>query len=111
MSNGGVIVSFWRYSGASESSGTPTDWLTSLAKPLVEVYCQCPATVAAHRFLARQRHPGHLDTRHDREAVVSQFEQQAERGPLGIGTVLIADTGVPVLLETLLQRVQSALDA
>jgi hypothetical protein len=59
---------------------------------LVEVYCTCPPAVAAARFQARRRHPGHHDQRHTTEDVLDQFTRLDAEGPLHIGHLIHADT-------------------
>jgi predicted kinase len=60
-SGGAVLVSFWKHPQSTSASGTPTSWLNALPGPVVEVHCVCTPETAAQRFLARQRHAGHLD--------------------------------------------------
>jgi AAA domain len=93
--DGAVIVSFWRRPELSNASGTPTQWLLSL-DGLTEVYCDCPPSPAADRFVARQRHPGHGDARRRKIDLIEQFEAVAAFGPLGLGRTLVIDTSTPV---------------
>ncbi len=53
-SGAAVLVSWWHHDTAPAR-------LTEIAQSLVEVFCDCPLDVAAARFAARERHPGHLD--------------------------------------------------
>jgi hypothetical protein len=88
---GAVIVSFWRRLELSSTAGTPTEWLLSLGK-LTEAYCECAPAVAAARYLARSRHPGHNDTSRAEVDVIKQFEALAALGPLDVGTTTVVDT-------------------
>ncbi len=59
-SPGAVLSWFWRRERLSTTSGTPTAWLHQLPEArLIEVHCVCAPVVAAARFQARRRHPGH----------------------------------------------------
>ena len=88
-----VLSSFWRRERLSATSGTPTDWLHALRDTsLVEVHCVCPVALAVQRFQMRQRHPGHDDRRHTTEDLVHQFTRLEAEGPLGLGTLIRADT-------------------
>src|SRR5205823_5864786 len=60
-SAGAILVSFWHVPGMAADSGTPTEWIAGLDADVVHVFCDCPAEVAAERFVRRARHPGHLD--------------------------------------------------
>jgi hypothetical protein len=59
-SNGAILVSWWRHPLSLSESGTPTGWLAALGGVQVELYCRCDPAIAAQRFAARRRHPGHL---------------------------------------------------
>lgn len=89
---GAVIVSWWRHPHSASESGTPTEWLSSLAGELVEMHCVCSPSVAARRFVSRKRHPGHLDEQKSLAAVEASFEEQAALGPLKVGRVLEVNT-------------------
>jgi predicted kinase len=93
-SQGGVIVSFWRHEGAGEASGTPVAWLRTLGAALVEIHCVCPPGVAAQRFRARQRHPGHHDVARS-AGLDNQLLKLAELGPLGLGKTITVRTDQP----------------
>lgn len=114
-SPGGVLSSFWRREQLSSTSGTPWAWLRQLSGArLIEVHCQCPPHVAADRFLARQRHPGHHDQRHSRDELLTQFEILAAQGPLGIGrliTVSTADHPQPGQVLTEIEQLLASHDA
>jgi len=97
MSSGVVVASFWRYSALSVTSGTPTQWLADIDGAwIVEVFCDCPPTLAADRFLSRTRHAGHGDATATREDTVAGFQQLHAQGPLGIGRLVRVTTSRPV---------------
>lgn len=77
-----VLVSFWRPLGHSVAYGTPTEWLTELHSPVVEIHCLCKPDIALGRFQRRKRHPAHNDSARHR-SLQKQFEDLAELGPLG----------------------------
>ena len=97
-SAGAVISSFWRRPQLSETSGTPTDWLESLAdSAVVEVFCQCPPQLAARRFSERGRHPGHGDTAKNTTDLIERFTAWTALGPLRTGrAVVTVDSSQPV---------------
>jgi hypothetical protein len=101
---GAVIVSWWRHPGSVSESGTPTEWLSSLAGELVEMHCVCSPRVAATRFVSRKRHAGHLDGQKSLAAVQASFEAQASLGPLKLGRVLEVNTEVSLRAGELLAR-------
>ena len=94
-SNGAVLVSFWRRDELSTSSGTPTRWLFELPN-VVEVHCHCDPNTAVERFRSRRRHKGHGDETRSRDALIGQFDALATLGPLGVGTLVVVDTEIPV---------------
>jgi hypothetical protein len=100
-SNGAVLVSFWRREELSATSGTPTGWLRSLPN-VVEVHCACSPAVAAQRFLARTRHPGHGDATRHGDDVATQLEALAVLGPLTLGRVVRVDTEDVIDVEALI---------
>jgi len=106
-SRGAVLSSFWRRESLSQTSGTPTYWLRQLPDAvLVEVLCECPPRLAAERYAARKRHPGHFDDHKPAAELVWQFEQLAAAGPLGLGPLLRVDTRAEVDVEGLAQAVR-----
>jgi len=107
-SRGAVLASYWRHPGRTDGGGTPSDWLTTLPGPLVEVHCHCPVGLALARFRRRARHPGHLDQGRRTEDLSDKFESYAARGPLGIGTVIDLDTSVSPDIQALAARIQRA---
>lgn len=103
QSRGAVIVSWWRHPASVQSTGTETAWLADLPGAWVEVYCRCRPSIAVDRFLARRRHPGHLDRDKTRAAERLRFEQLHAPGPLGLGRLITVDTERPVDLPALLR--------
>lgn len=93
--DGGVLSSWWKHPKSKADSGTPVPWLMSLPGLLVEVHCVCSPEVAAARFLARKRHPGHCDERHSEATLVNEFVEQAKLGPLGVGPLVEVDSELP----------------
>ena len=89
---GACLVSWWRNYKVSENTGTPVEWLTALRAPLVEVHCRCRVETAVDRFLARARHPGHLDSSRTRTSLITQFSAFDAAGPIACGPVIVLDT-------------------
>jgi|SRR5665213_1151398 len=108
---GGVLVSWWRHPRSTVESGTTTMWLASLPGALVEVHCLCVPLVAAKRFLACKRHPGHLDGQRTLDQLLVQFNQHAARGSLGIGSLVEVRTDEAINTTVLLGKVDQAFDA
>ena len=107
---GAVLASWWRHPGSSVDSGTPSDWLTTLPGPAVEIHCRCDPAVAAERFFVRRRQPGHLDGQRSRAQLLVQFREQSVLGPLGLGFLIDVDTSGAVDQEALLRRVVQAFE-
>ena len=105
---GACLVSWWRHPGAASRSGTPTEWLSALSAPIVEVHCRCRVATALERFLARQRHPGHLDSVRAHSSLLMEFAALDDR-PLGIGPVVDLDTEAEVDNDALLHSIRTAL--
>ncbi len=83
-----VLVSHWRPLDQPGASGTPTEWLASTFRSIVELYCECPVNVAANRFKARERHPGHLDHTRDHCDVTQWLDVYNAHLPLGVGRLV-----------------------
>jgi glucokinase len=106
---GACLVSCWRHpASAATESGTPTEWLSALQGPLVEVYCRCGAETAIRRFLARERHPGHLDVRRTPSALRDRL-RRAVAAPLACGPLISVDTEEAVAIAALVDRLRDAL--
>ena len=87
-----VITSWWHHPNSSAASGTPSELLLSLPGEVVEIYCVCSPSVAASRFIGRDRHVGHVDGRHTFEALFASFQTQASLGALRIGRTIEVST-------------------
>ena len=83
-----VLVSHWRPRASESTSGTPVEWLSAAFTNLVEVFCVCPAAVAARRFGTRRRHPGHLDDLRGPDELLAWLEAYAAQLPLSLGSLL-----------------------
>jgi AAA domain len=95
-SAGAVLCSWWRHPRSPQAdSGTPCEWLGGLPGVTLELHCRCSPQLATERFLARRRHPGHLDGRHSYVELLAGFTQQAALGPLGLSPLLEIDTETP----------------
>lgn len=103
-----VLTSWWRHPRSTADSGTPTDWLAP-ASSLVEVHCVCSAAVASARFLARTRHPGHLDHKRSTENLLTMLQEQQDFGPLFPSRAIIVNTEKEVAVSDLVAKVRRAL--
>ena len=96
-----VLVNWWHHD-------TAPDRLRSLSDDLVEVFCECPVEVAMERFIARRRHPGHLDhlrTPADHAESARHFSSFYP-GPLILGgTVVKVQTDGTVDVDSLIDEV------
>jgi predicted kinase len=77
-SKGAVLVSHWRVPGMRKNSGTSLAWLDG---HLINVHCVCAPEIAAARFVARKRHPGHLDANRTYDELLEQFRELERLGP------------------------------
>lgn len=91
-SQGAVIVSWWRHPLSRVQSGTSIGWLSSLTSAPIEFHCKCNPKTAAKRFLARKRHAGHLDDSRSHAELLTNLEQFASHGPLGLSRVVEVNT-------------------
>jgi len=105
QSMGAVLTSWWKHPQSTLDSGTPTDWLDLLPGFKVEVHCRCSSQAAAERFLARKRHPGHLDDRWSSAELAASFDLQASLGPLGLGSLVEVSTEGQPDIPDLIRRV------
>jgi hypothetical protein len=103
-----VLISWWRHPRSVHESGTPSNWLPLLPGKIVEVHCSCSPIVAAERFVARRRHPGHLDAERSYAQLLDQFNEQVILGPLGAGVLIKIDTNERIDTEALLTKINSA---
>jgi cytidylate kinase len=104
-----VLASWWKHPRSIIDSGTSPNWLLGPARVVVEVHCACRASVAAARFAARARHPGHLDRQRTSGSILAMLEQQESFGPLFPERAITVSTEVPVDLAVLICSVRSAL--
>jgi predicted kinase len=104
-----VLATWWRHPKSDIDSGTPTAWLLAPGRQLVEVHCLCAARVAADRFAARVRHPGHLDESRSNGVVLQLSREQEKFGPLFPGRAIVVNTEQPVDINSLAEAVKSAL--
>ncbi len=76
-----------------------------LARPIVEVYCECPPAICAQRYAQRSAHS------HATHVIKSLSpEMLAEfNGPVGVGPVIPVDTTRPVDIPALTTTVQAFL--
>lgn len=109
-SHGAILVSFWHLPGMSQDSGTPTGWLSELSDVLVNLHCECRAELAAHRFAARKRHPGHLDNTKTQKQILTGIRDLARLERLRIGEMVSVDTSIEIGIEDLAENIQRALD-
>ena len=79
-----ILVNWWNH----DSAGLR---LLPIAPAIVEVFCDCPVEMAAARFEARDRHPGHHDLRRSPADVKEWIKLMSDtyRGPLSVGGPLI----------------------
>lgn len=104
-SGAAVLVNWW-------NPGSAPPRLRAISSSLVEVYCDCPVEVAAARFAARRRHPGHLDQFRSPEEHEEGIQRMREtyRGPLRLSDpVVTVDTGRPLDDENVVEVVRSAI--
>lgn len=104
QANTAVLVSHWRPNNTSAITGTPTDWVAETFETVIEIYCECTPAIATRRFLARQRHPGHLDSQRDPGQLAQRMLSLSDGYPLGLGPVLQINTERKVNFEDLLQE-------
>ena len=103
---GACLVSWWRNYRISENTGTPVEWLSTLRAPVIELHCRCRIETAVDRFLARQRHPGHLDASRTRTSLITQFLEFDAAGPVKCGPVLVLDTEQDLDPDHLLEHIE-----
>jgi predicted kinase len=101
-----ILVNWWNH-----DSSPPR--LRDITSSLVEVFCDCPVEVAAARFEARRRHPGHQDADRSPEEIEEGVRRTSDgfRGPLGVGHLVRIDTLATLDADSLTGRVRSALEA
>ena len=105
-SAGAVVASFWRTVKTPKGSGTPIDWLEGLSANVLEIHCSCSPETAAARFKERRRHPGHWDDPRSLDELIGSFRTLSEAGPLGLGDVIVVDTGTDSDLAALVEEIR-----
>jgi predicted kinase len=80
--------------------------LTALADRIVEVHCACPPDLALRRFNERgaSRHQIHVNP------VMTPEEQAEWDRPVGVGTLLVVDTTMPVDIVKVAAEVRGQLE-
>jgi thymidylate kinase len=104
-SGAAVLVNWWNHDTAPAR-------LRAISPSLVEVFCDCPVEVAAARFAARRRHPGHLDQLRSPEEHEEGIRRMREtyQGPLRLSEPIVTvDTSRPLTPDSLVGRVRSAM--
>lgn len=101
-----VLVSHWRPPNLETQSGTPTRWLTQSFDRIVELYCVCPAEVAAQRFINRQRHAGHLDHLKSHDQVLTWMQDYANHLPLSLGEMVRVDMAENFSMSDLIEELK-----
>jgi shikimate kinase len=100
-----VLVNWWDHATAPAR-------LRAISSSLVEVFCDCPVELAAARFAARRRHPGHLDDLRSPEEHEQGIRRMREafQGPLRLSEpVVTVDTSRPSAPDSVVERVRSAI--
>lgn len=103
-----VLSSWWRHPSSQSASGTDTRWLQAADVTFAEIHCVVPVELALERFLARRRHPGHMDRSRSVDELRAQFEEAIALGPLFPDRAVVIDTGRPHSPGELRSLVQSA---
>jgi predicted kinase len=104
-SKGALLVSHWRVPGMRKNSGTSLAWLDG---HLINVHCVCSPEIAAARFVARKRHPGHLDANRTYDELLEQFRELERLGPPRIERSIKVDTSEEPDLKPLLVQIATA---
>ena len=100
-----VLVNWW-------DRDTAPARLRAISSSLVEVFCDCPVEVAAARFAARRRHPGHQDQLRSPEEHAEGIRRMREthQGALGLSDPIVTvDTGRPLSADLVVRRVRAAM--
>jgi len=103
-------VSHWKTIVSEERSGTPVDWLRESDSSIIELFCSCPVQVAASRFAARHRHPGHLDSYRTDADVLNWMSHYQKGLPLGLGELITVDASDQLDFDELQVQISDILD-
>ena len=109
-SKSALLVCHWRLTGMSQNSATPTDWLVKLSSRIANLHCECPAEVAAARFLQRKRHPGHLDWARSQVQILTSLQGLVRFQPPVIGERVSVDSSAEINVEDLAGKISKAFD-
>ena len=101
-----ILVSHWRRTEISATSGTPIEWLFDLPNA-VEIYCSCDPEIAVSRFLSRHRLGAHGDQLVNRDRLRIQLRSIQELGPIGFPSLLVVDTSREVDLPAIVDELVS----
>lgn len=100
-----VLVSHWQPRGKTGASGTSVDWLATAFDHLIEVHCKCSPEIATERFLARTRHPGHLDRLRGPLEISAKMQEWSAGLPLRLGGLIEIETTADVNIETVVEAI------
>lgn len=81
---------------------------STLRGPLIEMRCECRVDTAVERFVARRRHPGHLDATRSRDELLSELTPLAAFAPLGCDAIISIDTEGAVDIGTIVEHIRMA---
>jgi glucokinase len=109
-STGALLVSHWRLPGMPADSGTPTSWLADISDHVVDLHCDCPAEVAAARYVRRRRHPGHLDHEASEPEILAGLRMFADVGLPEIGHRIEVDTSDEPALDPIVREILAAFE-
>jgi hypothetical protein len=104
-SRAAILVNWWNHDSAPAR-------LRGMSSSIVEVFCDCPVELAAARFGARTRHPGHHDRSRTAEEIDEGVRRMREsfRGPLGLGDLIRVDTERDFDPDLVTRQVRACLD-
>ena len=81
--------------------------LLGLGRPLVEVHCSCPATVAAERYAQRSEAGGRRNDVHPATTLPAELLAEFD-GPVGLGALVRVDTTGDVPADGFVEEVARA---
>lgn len=106
-----VLISHWRPRGGPDDTGTPTAWLGETFDNIIEVHCVCSPEIAARRFVARRRHPGHLDAARNPDDTLARMRSLAPGYPLGFGSLIHSPVDAAIDVPGIVAQVKQAIAA
>ena len=101
-----VLVSHWASPRGPEGTGTDSSWIDAHFARVIEVHCACSPETAAHRFIARRRHPGHLDHQRPPAQVIAWMQALAPAYPLACWPLITIDAQTAPDLDALFPAVR-----